>query len=139
MQEEIEKNFVNTYITKNKRERILFELLNSNKRVHAIGRFCHGSLKYLVESTIIYQGDKISTGEMLSMIKEHTKEKQCYVIAYNEYLDQQFMENQSALREVIGNGMAAVMIWDNIVIIETEQEQGPAMKYVLSERGIRNG
>lgn len=132
-EKEIEKNFVNTYIIKNRRERIIFELSNPKKREDALSRFCHEALTYLMESMIIYQGNKVSHAELLSMIREHTKEKQCYVIAYNEYLDQKFMENQNAINEVIGNGMAAIMIWDNIVIVETEQEQGPAMKYVLSK------
>ncbi len=130
-EKEIEKSFVNTYIIKNRRERIIFELSNPKKRQDALSRFCHAALKYLQESMIIYQGNKISYGELLSMIREHTKEKQCYVLAYGEDLDQKFMENQNAINQVMGNGMAAIMIWDNIVIVETEQEQGSAMKYVL--------
>ena len=32
---------------------------------------------------------------------------------------------------VIGLGCASIMVFTNMAIIETEQEQGPAMKYVL--------
>lgn len=34
--------------------------------------------------------------------------------------------------EVIGNGMASNVIFSNVILIETEQEQGAAIKYVLA-------
>lgn len=44
------------------------------------------------------------------------------------------LDSKAALDTIIGNGMAAIMIWSNLVIIESEQEQGPAEKYVLLEK-----
>ena len=52
-------------------------------------------------------------------------------MAYDENIDKKYMNNEEAIKRVIGNGMAAVIINNGIVIIETEQEVGPAVKYVL--------
>lgn len=44
------------------------------------------------------------------------------------------MNNEDAIKKVIGNGMAAIIINDGIVIVETEQEVVSADKYVLVNR-----
>lgn len=45
-----------------------------------------------------------------------------------------FMNHQEVIEKVIGNGMAAVVINDDIAIIETEQDGGNANKIVLIDK-----
>ena len=44
-----------------------------------------------------------------------------------------YMNNEDAIKQIIGNGMAAIIINRGIAIIETEQYMGPAVKYVLTK------
>lgn len=128
-----EEYFVNTFIIKSKRERLLYELSNIKKRQDAISRFNHRCIMHIDDRKLVYQGNSIDREELLSYIDQYTYDKQCYILAYNEIYDQQMFDSESALDAVIGNGMAAIMIWDNLVIIECEQVQGPADKYILVE------
>lgn len=131
MNSEYEKIFVNKFISKNKRSRIEYELSNSKKRKNAIGRFCHNSLNYLEESKIIFSGNSITVYELNALIKKYTQEKICYLISWDSDIDGVFLEREKALNEIIGAGMASIMVFKNLLVIETEQEQGGAIKYVL--------
>lgn len=131
MNNEYEINFVNKFIVKNKRERILYELSSNKKRKNVIGRFCHDSLVYIDESKIVYKGNTISNSELESLVINYTFDKMCYVIAWNSDIDGRFLEREYAINEVIGNGMASIIVFENVIIIESEQEQGAATKYVL--------
>lgn len=41
------------------------------------------------------------------------------------------MNCDEAIDCIIGNGMAAIMVFHNLAVIETEQEVGSAVKYIL--------
>lgn len=109
----------------------MYELSSTKKRKNAIGRFCHNSLNYLEESKIIFSGNSISIYELNTLIKKYTKEKNCYLISWDNGIDGIFLEREDALNEIIGAGMASIMVFTNLLVIETEQEQGAAIKYVL--------
>lgn len=130
MEKEIEESFVKRYIVRNRQERLLYELGNKKKRIDGIARFCHGTPELIKESTIVYSGNDISFGELKELI-DNSNEMSFYVISYYESLDAKFISSDSVLSEIIGRGMASIAIFNHFVIIETEQVQGPAMKYVL--------
>ena len=48
-----------------------------------------------------------------------------------------YMNNEEAIKKVIGNGMAAIIINSGIAIIETEQECGTVVKYVLVNTNLQ--
>lgn len=131
MNSEYEKTFVDKFISKNKRARIEYELSHTKKRKNAIGRFCHDSLNYLEESKIIFSGNSITVHELNALIKKYTQEKSCYLISWDSDIDGGFLEREKALNKIIGAGMASIMVFKNLLVIETEQEQGAAIKYVL--------
>ncbi len=131
MNSEYEESFVNKFILKNKRSRIAFELSNTKKRKDAIGKFCHNSLDYIQESKIVFTDSSITNVGLNDLIKKYTNEKMCYLISWNSEIDGTFLDKESALNEIIGYGMASIMVFKNLIVIKTEQEQGPAIKYVL--------
>lgn len=75
----IEEQFVESYIVKNRQERMLFEL-RGKRREDAVWRFCHRSDEMLIESRIKACGPKIeqvlrqriaqSRAEKISQIKK---------------------------------------------------------------------
>lgn len=129
VEKKIEEDFVMTYIVKEKRERLLYELFSKKKRLSAIGRFCHTAIEYIDERKIFYCGEKISHKELLEFID--TADDKCYIISWNSDIDGNWLNAEEALKKIIGYGMPSIAIFNDLVIIETEQELGAATKYVL--------
>lgn len=126
-----EQFFVQHFIVKNKRERLQFELLNERKRQKAISRFNHGTMKYIDGRNLIYSGNDISWSNLKELIYKNTDERKCYIISSYKEIDQTIIKAEDLFEYVIGLGRASIMIFTNMVVIEEEQVQGPAVKYVL--------
>lgn len=125
-----EESFVKNYIVSSKRERLLFEL-QGKKRRDGVSRFCHCADDLLIESTIKLHGTDI-TQELRKQIAMSGC-GECYVISYFEELDGKVFDKAEVLEAILGLGMPSIAILDDFVIIETEQIQGPAAKYLLKK------
>lgn len=55
----------------------------------------------------------------------------CYIISWNTDIDGQVLPISEALDIIIGYGMPSILITNTLILIETEQVQGPAEKYIL--------
>ncbi len=130
MIEEIEKIFVEKYISKRIQDRLIFEL-GGKKRKQAIGRFCHNAEDIIKTDRIVSSGTKIFMDEILTLAKKYNASGECYIMAFNEHFDKTSTTLNNALNLVLGNGMAAIIICDDLVIIETEQCLGIQMRYIL--------
>lgn len=130
MNKVIEENFVNSYVIKNKRERLLFELWGKKRR-DGIGRFSHRADNHIDDSKIRLKGQYISND--LKEIVATTNTSKCYVISWYEEFDGKEFNKDDVLDLLLGCGMPSIAIFDDFVIIETEQEQGPAIKYFLQK------
>lgn len=130
MVEEIERSFVERFIKKAKQDRLLFEL-SGKKRQNGIGRFCHNTEDIINTERIIYSGNKLFINKILKITKQYRITGSCYIIAYNKELDKKRISLVDALNLVLGNGMAALIICDVFVIIETEQCFGTPYRYIL--------
>lgn len=126
-----EQFFVQHFIVKNKRERLQFELLNESKRQKAISRFDHGAMGYIDERNIIYSGNDISWSNLKELIYKNTDERKCYIISSYKEIDWTIIKAEDLFECVIGLGRASIMVFTNMAVVETEQAQGPAVKYVL--------
>ena len=130
MIEEIEKTFVDKFIIKSQKDRLLFEL-SGKKRQNAIGRFCHSTENIIKSDRIVSSGDTLFSDEILAIAKQYNVSGLCYIIAYNKNLDRKSCTLNDALNFVLGNGMAAIIICNNLVVIETEQCFGTPIRYIL--------
>ena len=130
MEKQIEKDFVINCIVKSKRERMLYELFNPKKRLKAIGRFCHRTMEFIEERKVLYSGNRIFQDELLELIQKKNSDI-CYIISWDSDIDGEWMEAKDAFEKAIGYGMPSIIIFDDFVVIETEQEQGAATKFVL--------
>lgn len=126
---EIESKFIQQFIVKNKRDRLLFEL-SGKKRQAGIGRFCHNADDLLLKEKIILSGKELSHDEMIRTAEKYAVSKQWYIIAYDPTLDRKTCKLSEALELVLGNGMAAIIVSDNMAVIETEQFLGTPMRYI---------
>ena len=130
MNSELEKDFIYRFVIKEKRERLLYEL-SGRKRMDGISRFCHNAADLIRQDAIIRSGDDLFSEEILRIIEKYTSRKQAYLIAFQEDLDQVSCDLQTALDQVLGNGMAAIILLDTIAVIETEQCNGTPYRYLL--------
>lgn len=128
----MEKLFVEQFIRRERRERLLHELNNPKKRRTGICRFCHRADEMLDMHRVIYRGDGLYDEELGKLMLGSGCAGECYIMAYNEYLDGRTLPWREAWREVNGNGMPAVMVFDGFAVVETEQVQGAAEKFVLA-------
>lgn len=128
--EEMEQFFVNNFVVRNRRQRLLFEL-SGKKRIDGMMRFCHGTLKLIIKEKIIASGTDLYEKEILHIIRQHTNAENAYIMAYDEEIDACSCSVQEALEKVLSNGMAAIVIIDNVVVIETEQVRGTPERYIL--------
>lgn len=130
MIEEIEKSFVENFISKRMQDRLIFEL-GGKKRQQGIGRFCHNTDEIIKLDRIVSSGTDIFFDDILTLAKQYNVSGECYIIAFNEHFDKTFTTLKDALNLVLGNGMSAIIICNNLVIIETEQCLGTTMRYIL--------
>ena len=128
--EEAEKSFVKRFIKKEKQDRLLFEL-SGKKRQHGIERFCHNAEDMIDTERIVYSGNNLLPDEILKITKQYKVPESCYIIAYQKELDKKYVSLADAFNLVLGNGMAAIIVCDNFVIIETEQCFGTPFRYII--------
>lgn len=127
----IEKMFIDRFIKKDFRQRLSYELFGKKRR-DGLGRFCHNARDMLVENRIVAIGKNINKSEIHKLQPNSCKNKQCYIMSNNEMTDGVICGFDEALSLVLGNGMAAVIIFDEFAVVETEQCFGSAEKIVLS-------
>lgn len=130
MNEETEKRFIETFIVKNKKDRLLFEL-SGKKRRCGIGRFSHEAQNLIKPERILCCGTDLYLDKITDIAKKHGVQGLCCIIAYDQDIDKKCCGLSEALGLVLGNGMPAIIICDKLVIIETEQCFGTPMRYIL--------
>jgi hypothetical protein len=132
MDREIENRFVRTFLQKRIQDRVIFELASDKKRKTAIYRFCHTAEEIVKPQLIRHKSKKMDSREIMRIAGELSAEQTCYLISSNEEIDGQRTTIAEALSCCLGYGMPSIIvIGEKVAIIETEQENGAACKYVL--------
>ena len=117
-------------IKKTEQDRLLFEL-SGKKRQHGIGRFCHSTEDMIDTERFTYSGNDLFSDDILRIIRQYKVPELCYIIAYQKELDKKYVSFEDALSLVLGNGMAAIIICNDLAVIETEQYSGTPFRYIL--------
>lgn len=131
MNTDIEELFVNKYIVKQKRERILFELRKPSKRIDALSRFCHNYDTYLDERKIVKRGKKITDKELKEIVEKYGNKNKGFMICWDKRYDLMEMTADTAISIIRNDGMCALFISGDVCIISTEQIQGPKEIVIL--------
>ncbi len=85
-----ERHFVQSFIRKNRRERLLYELTSPEKRYEGVSRFCHQAGELLDRSKILMQGEDLDRRpEFGRFMREHNEI--CFVLSPDFYMDEQFL------------------------------------------------
>ncbi|MBR6300818.1 MAG: hypothetical protein IKR36_07945 [Clostridia bacterium] len=132
MENTAEQYFVQTYIKKNRRDRLLFELSAEKRRYDGLSRFCHQAGELLDPAKIIAAGDDLERRpEFLRFVKHH--DDTCYVISPDYEMDGRTLQTKDAVSLAAAFYDAVIIIGSTFAIIFGEPMKGGRDKYLLSE------
>ena len=132
MENTAEQYFVQTYIKKNRRDRLFFELSAEKRRYDGLSRFCHQAGELLDPVKIIAAGDDLERRpEFLRFVKQH--DETCYVISPDHEMDGRTLETKDAVSLAAAFYDAVVIIGSTFAIVFGEPVKGGRDKFLLSE------
>ena len=132
MENTAEQYFVQTYIKKNRRDRLLFELSAEKRRYDGLSRFCHQTGELLDPAKIIAAGDDLERRtEFMRFVKQH--DEACYVISPDYEMDGRTLQTKDAVSLAAAFYDAVIIIGSTFAIIFGEPMKGGRDKYLLSE------
>ena len=123
-----EEKFVNNFINSSYRDRILFELKSSKKRLNALMRFSH-NIDNLIKKDALY-----SRGKHFDEIKlkSFLTDQEFYVISF-KFLDGIIMNIREVLDYINNEYSPVIVCGNNIAIIKKEFEHGDDNFYLLKD------
>lgn len=125
---DLEEKFVNDFINPSYRDRLLFELKSSKKRLNALLRFSHNT-NDLVKKDMIYS--KLKKFEY-DQLNNFLNGKNFYVISF-KYLNGIIMNVNEILDYISDECMPVIVCGNNNAIIKKEFEKGEDNFYLLKK------
>ncbi len=127
-----EQHFVQAFIRKNRRDRLLYELTTPEKRYEGVSRFCHRAKDLLEPSKIIMEGEDINRRpEFEQFVRQH--DEICFVLSPDFYMDEQFLPFRDAVDQAIICLDAILIIGSSFAVVFGEPMKGGRGKFLLSE------
>jgi hypothetical protein len=128
-----EETFVQAFVDKDRRDRLLFELRKHRGRF--VSRFNHDALKYLDSRFVTaLEPPNSDPAAILQLLQIRGAVKMCYAISSNDQIDGQILPLADALVAAVGFGMPSILSCRPglLAYIETEQVAGPPDRYIVS-------
>ncbi len=130
----IERYFVQTFIRKERRERLLFDLTTPKKRYDGVSRFCHQAREFLDPAKIVIAGEDLERAPAFAkFVQAH--DELCLVLSPDFYMDEQFLPLKDAVRQAVSCFDAVLIIGSTFAVVFGEVMKGGRGKYLLSEDG----
>ena len=128
---EMENLFVKKFISKDKRERFLFEL-SSKKRELAMLRFSHQVERVINPQTLMFMETSISESAIYDwFLKNCMYAESAYMMSCNQF-DGSILPMKQAIEICLNDYMPSVVMVDgHCALIKEEINIGPAAKYFL--------
>lgn len=133
MDKKTEKYFVNTYIRKDRRERLLYELSTPKKRYEGISRFCHCSKELIDPSKIAMEGDGIDRDRgFTDFLARHNEI--CLVLSPENCDEDLFLPLKESM-DIASLGLdAMVIIGSCFAVVFGEPSKNGRDKFLLTEK-----
>ena len=129
-----EERFVNLFIRKTRRERLLHELSTPAKRHDGLSRFCHNAGELLDPGRILLEGEDLErTPAFASFSKAH--DGMCLVLSPDVMPYGKTMPLQEAVTQAVLCFDAVLIIGDTFAVVFGEVTKGGRDKYLLAEKG----
>lgn len=131
MEYETERRFVQSYIRKERRERLLYELTNPKKRYDGLSRFCHQADDLLEKSKIRLCGTNLYRQQsFLDFIENH--DEPCSVLSPYFSQDEPLLTRQAVALAASFPDVCIIMGSD-FAVVQTEAGRSGQDKYLLSD------
>lgn len=128
----IEQHFVQTFIRKNRRERLLFELTDPDRRYDGISRFCHRAGTLLEPSRIVMQGEDLDRRPEFERFVRRNGGI-CLVLSPDCFLGEQMLPLDEAVSRAVQCPDAVLILGKDFAVVFGEPMKGGRGKYLLAE------
>lgn len=125
-----EEYFVNHFVKKNRRERLLFELSRPDKRYRGLSRFCHQAKELLDPERILMKGDNLECRDDFQRFMEKYDEL-CFVMSPDPYIDKVYLSLKEAVIQALSGTDAVIIIGNGFALVISEAMKRRE-KYLLS-------
>lgn len=131
---EIETFFVNTYIQKQYRERLIFELKDTSSKTqkrscNAFKKFSHLTADYVIPRLVAISNNKMTERDILSFVKNMIDDRTCY---YMDAWNGEELSIDKAVEKSFNDLGASIIVYkDRFAIIKEESDIGAPLKYIL--------
>ena len=133
MDNNIENKFIENFICRYFRRRLMFEL-SGKKRDEGMRRFCHNANEILDLRYVYKAGKDIYYAELKTYLKAlyYKFNNDCY---YFDYYCGEYLETEDAIERNMSNMSASIILFgDKIAFIKSETDYGAPMKYLLIKK-----
>ena len=128
-----EQHFVQAFIRKDRRERLLYEFTTPKKRYDGVSRFCHQAEELIDPSKIIMEGEDLERRpEFDRFIQRH--DEICLVLSPDSSMDDKFLTLRDAVDQAIMCLDAVIIIGSSFAVIFSEPMKSCRGKFLLSEK-----
>ena len=133
-----EERFVDLFIRKARRERLLHELSTPAKRRDGLGRFCHNAGELLDPAGILLEGEDLErTPAFASFAGSH--EGPCLVLSPDLMPYGKTMPLNEAVALAVSCFDAVLILGDSFAVVFGEVSRGGRGKYLLAEPKCATG
>ena len=128
--------FVNTFIVKNRRERLLHELTTPKKRYRGISRFCHRAKDLLDPAFLVAEGEDL---ERLPAFRRFVRDHSgpCLLLSPYPWLDEEIMPLEKAVEQAAVCPDAVLILGDGFAVVFEEPQKGGRGRFWMSEGPVR--
>ena len=126
-----EQYFIQTFIRKSRRDRLLFELTTATRRYDGLSRFCHQSKELLDPARIVLSGSDLECRPEFRRFAEQHNET-CLIVSPDSEIDNRTMKLHDAIRMAAGFHDAVIIIGSTFAVVFGEPVKGGRDKFLLS-------
>ena len=127
------EQFVNQFIRKSRRERLLYELTTPSKRYEGLSRFCHQSKELIDPAMILMEGEDLERSSgFLSFLHGHDTE--CLVLSPDYSLDGASVLLSEAVEKAVSCFDAVLILGKGFAVVFGEVMKGGRGKYLLVDK-----
>ena len=130
MNHSMEEHFVQAYIKKNRRERLLYELTNSRKRYDGLSRFYHQARELLNPALIRMEGSGLEQSPAFQeFVRQHNE--LCCLLSPDAALNERYALLSEGVELACACFDAVIIIGSSFSVVFGESMKGGREKYLL--------
>lgn len=128
-----EQAFAETYVRKDRRERLLHELSNPRKRSRGLDRFCHGAAELLDPARITLAGPGLEHDAAFSAFVDARAAETCRIFSPDGGIDGLELPLAEAVERCVACLDASIIMGGSFAIVRAEAWKGGTDMWLLEQ------